>query len=194
MPKILIVSLAVLLIASCSMPETKMYSLYMPANAGAGAKKSGAASIAIVLDAPRYLAQPYIAYRSSPYQLTVSKYSKWDMSPSESVTEVLKERLSASGLFKEVRASSVMPSGFYLLRIKLKKFEMYEAEGSAFGELSFDAELFSPNGSEQYRGTIDKIIKLDDKNYLSLAKGLSSALSEGGEEVKKQVVGALSAL
>ncbi len=187
MRKVLIVSIVVFMLASCSMPETKIYSLYVPVNSVTPVKKS-VASISIVLDSPRYLDQPYIAYRKSPYQFAVSKYSKWDTSPSESVTAALKERLYSTGLFREVRASSVMPAGFYLLKVTLKKFEMYESGGSAFGELSFDTELFSPDGSELSRDTITKGIKLEDKSYLSLAKGLSSALSEGAEEIKAKVV------
>jgi hypothetical protein len=58
----------------------------------------------------------------------------------------------------------------------------------SFGELVFDVNLFSPDGRELYRSTMSKKVSLDDKSFLSLARGLSNALAEGMVEVKNSVV------
>lgn len=187
MRKTLLLFAAILVLAACSMPETKIYSLYTPYGQETG-NKEAKASMVVTLEAPRYLAQPYIAYRTSPYQLTISKYSKWDAPPSEIVKQAFGDCLYATGAFREVRIASLPPAEFYILRIKLKKFEMSDAPDGPSGELAFDAEFVAPDGTEQYRSSIVKQIRLDDKTFLSLAKSMSSALSEGVEEVKGNVV------
>lgn len=180
--------------AACSMPETQIYSLHIPDNPSStlpldkgstGGVKD--ASIAILINSPRYLAQPYIACRNSPYQLLISRYSKWDSAPDEMVRQALRDTLSATGLFKDVRASNVVPSGFYSLKINLKRFERLDEGSDSFGELAFDVNLLSPDGRDLYQGFITKKVKLENKSFLALAKGLSNSLTEGIEEVWSNV-------
>ena len=64
----------VFFITSCSMPETKIYNLDIPLEQ-ASIQSTADDSLVIRIDVPRYLAQPYIAYRSSPYQMEISRYS-----------------------------------------------------------------------------------------------------------------------
>jgi len=175
---------------ACSMPETQVYSLHMPASNNSPNKNTNA-SVAILTHSPRYLAQPYIAYRNSPYQLLISRYSKWDSSPDEMVSQAFRDSLSASGLFKEVRTSYVVPGGFYSLKINLKHFERVDEGSDSFGDLSFEATLHSPDGSEIYKGSVSKKIKLEDRSFLSLAKGMSSALAEGIGETRGSVARSL---
>ncbi|OGW40975.1 MAG: hypothetical protein A2Y97_03305 [Nitrospirae bacterium RBG_13_39_12] len=170
------------------MPETKIYSLYLPVeNYVTGTKTD--ASIGIFASAPGYLEQRYIAYRNSPYQLEISKYSKWESSPDKMIKEAFKDSLSSSGLFKDVRVINITLSEFYLLEIKLKRFERLDEGNDSFGDLAFDVELFSPDGSQQYHDSISKKVKLDDRSFMSLAKGLSNALNESIKEVTNSLVG-----
>lgn len=191
----LIILLSVFSLSACTMSETRIYSLYMPDPTSPPLSKGGNfvspplgkgdigrfsdASIAIHVSSPRYLAQPYIAYRNSPYQLSISRYSRWDSSPSDMVKEAFKDSLSSMGLFKAVRVSSIIPRGFYSLQIGLRRFERFDVGNDSSGELVFDVDLLSPDGKEMYRSTVSKKIKLDDRGFLSLAKGLSIALKEG---------------
>lgn len=141
------------------------------------------ASLVIIVSSPRYLAQPYMAYRNSPYQLEISRYSRWDASPSEILREVFKDALSSSRIFKEVRVSNSVPEGFYALRINLNRFERADEGNDSFCDLLFDVILISPDGKGIYQKTISKKTGLNERNSLGLAKGLSSALSEGVGEV-----------
>lgn len=169
------------------MPETRTYSLHMP-DPGSGASSAKTdASVAVVIDSPKYLSQPYIAYRNSPYELMISRYSKWDSSPEDIVKDGFRDALSSLGLFKNVRASDVVPSGYYRLTINLKKFERSDEGDSSFSDLALDVTLVSPEGKSLYRNTVSKRVKLADRSFLSLAKGLSGALAEGIEEVRVNV-------
>jgi len=197
MQRVLLIILSIFFISACTMPETNIYSLYLsnpplpsfsPPQAEGEGGFSAAAAIVIRIHSPHYLTQSYIAYRYSPYQLEISRYSKWESPPSDTVKEAFKDSLSTTGLFKEVRVLNTISGEFYSLEINLKRFEGYDAGSDSFGELLFDVNLFSPDGRELYIGTISKKVKLDDRGFLSLAKGLSSALTEGIGEVRNSIV------
>src|SRR4030043_270678 len=200
MQRVLLIILSIFFISACTMPETNIYSLYLPNPPSPPFSKGGMgrfsnetnaksdASIVIRMHSPRYLTQSYIAYRYSPYQLEISRYSKWESPPSDMVKEAFKDSLSVTGLFKEVRVLNTISGEFYSLEINLKRFEGYDAGSDSFGELLFDVNLFSPDGRELYSGNISNKVKLDDRGFLSLAKGLSSALTEGIGEVRNSIV------
>lgn len=197
MLRVVLIVLSVFFISACTMPETKIYSLNMPDTSSSSYSKSekerlsdvtnvkADSSIMIRVSSPRYLSQAYMAYRSSPYQLEVSRYSKWESPPNLLVKEAFKDSLSSTGLFREVRAANAVSEGFYLLDINLKRFERSDDGNDSFADLVFDVNLVSPDGMELYRSTVSKKVKLDERSFLSLARGLSSALSEGIGEVRK---------
>ena len=187
MRKWLTILLPLFLIGACAMPETRIYSLYLPLDRGKTIHSRGDASIVIMINSPRYLTQPYIAYRKSLYQLEMSRYSKWDVSPHERVSEVFKDALSSVQPFKEIRVMNIVPDGFYLLKINLEKFERSNTGNDSFGELIFDVQLLSSDGKQLYQNSISKRTKLEDRSFLSLSKGLSGALAEGVEEVRDNV-------
>jgi len=187
MMKTLIVVLLIFLTA-CSLPttpETKIYSLNMQTENKLKDKVIDA-SLAIIVDSPRYLSQPYIVYRDSPYQLNISRYSRWDNPPSVIVSENLKDSLS--NVFNAVMVSNTVPEGFYALNIKLRKFERIDEGNNSSGTLIFDFKLIAPDGRYLHQGAILKVVKLDDRSFLSLAKGMSIALKEGTEEMRMSII------
>ena len=185
--------LLIVFLASCAMPETKIYSLNMltpPPSGKVGMGGFSDATVAVLISSPRYLTQPYVAYRTSPYQLAISRYAKWDSPPDELVRDAFRDAL-ASTLFKDVRTSNFAPSGSYSLKISLKRFERSDEGDLSFAEVAFDVSLLSPEGKNLYHNSIAKKIKLEDRSFLSLAKGLSSALVEGTEEARGNIAKAL---
>jgi ABC-type uncharacterized transport system auxiliary subunit len=190
--RLIIICLAVtfLFLSSCTMPDTKIYSLNLNAPEISPTVKYGFSdkSLVILVNAPRYLSQPYIAYRNSPYELQLSKYSKWEASPQEMFKGAFKNYLSAAGVFKEVRVSNVVPEGFYYIEIDIKKFERYDDGNDSYGELMFDCAFYSSDEVRIFGSTIYKKIKLEDKTNLSLAKGLSKALDQAIKEAVEAVM------
>jgi uncharacterized lipoprotein YmbA len=169
--------LGILLMVACSIPETRIYSLYLPTdNNKAQARKQ--AMITLKVQSPRYLAQPYMAHRLSPYQLDISRYAKWDSAPAEMVREAFKDSLS--GVYQDVRASNLAPEGSFVLSINLKRFERVE---DLYAELAFDAVLYSAEGKELYHIEEQKKVQIETKDSGGVAKGLSAALSESVKEV-----------
>ncbi len=187
-----IVLLSVFLVCSCTMPETKIYSLSVPVFKEQPGTGTGA-TVSIIVHAQRYLEQAYIVYRTSPYQLEIARYSKWDSSPAEIVRGAIKDSLSSMCAFRDVRSSNFTPAGAYALEINLRKFERSDIGGGSFAELAFDAVLFSPEGKELYNTYVSREVRLDDRSYLSLAKALSIAVAEGVGELRAGLSGAMAA-
>jgi uncharacterized lipoprotein YmbA len=102
--------LSVAFLWSCTMSGTRIYSLSLPA-AEQAPHAGAAASINVFVAAPRYLEQPYIAYRSSPYELELSSFARWDAAPADMVKGAVKDSLYSSGSFAAVTASALTPPG-----------------------------------------------------------------------------------
>jgi len=182
--------LSVVFLLSCTMSNTRIYNLSLPPLKEM--PKAGAvASINVLLHAPRYLDQPYIAYRSSPYELAISNASRWDSSPADMVKGAMKDSLSFSGFFAAVTTSAVTPQGFYRCEVNLRKFERFDKVNDSFGELDLEITFLSPEGRILYSGLLSKEAKLDDRSFLSLAKFLSEALSQGLEEASAAIIKSL---
>jgi uncharacterized lipoprotein YmbA len=175
-------------LTACSMPETKIYSLSLPDAVMTDTTTQGRqASLAIIMDAPRHLSQSYIVYRSSPYQLQISRYAKWESPPDEMVKKAIQDSLYDTGNFHDVSTSSLISEGSYVLEINLKRFERTGDGNDIFGELAFDMKLVSSENRELSHAAIIKKVKLEDREFLSLAKGLSAALAEAVREVTAKV-------
>ena len=166
--------------ASCTMPETKIYSLSLQIDTKTGNMKADKA-LDITIQAPRYLSQPYIARRVSAYQLKLSRYAKWDSAPADMVKEAVRDSLFS--VFKETRGSGAS-ANVYSLLVNLKRFEQVDSGADSFGELTMDFSLLSEEGKEVYHGSISKSVKLDEHSEIGLAKGLSTALTEAMKELK----------
>ncbi len=187
MKKGLIVLFLLLFIEACATPETRIFSLYLPLDEGKTVYPRGDAALAVIINSPRYLAQPYIAYRKSPYQLDLSAYSKWDVSPHERLSEVFKDIVSSIQAFKEIRIMDIVPDGFYSLNINLRKFERSHTGNDSFSELILDVSFVSPDGRELYQKSISKRTKLMDRSFLSLAKALSGDVAQAVEETRDNI-------
>lgn len=187
-----LILLAVFSLAACSasMPATKIYTLNIPAEEQTNVQK-GDALVVITVDAERYLQQPYIAYRNSPYEIEISKYSKWGSAPTRIIGREMQAVLSSAGLFKDVKLARVGPKGYYLIKIDLKNFERSGDKNSPVGALVFDIDLISPDGKELYSTTVSKKEKLGSGSFSALAEGLSKSLEEGLAEVKGDIAEAL---
>ncbi|NJD55956.1 MAG: membrane integrity-associated transporter subunit PqiC [Nitrospirae bacterium] len=169
--------LCLLFMSSCSMPETKIYSLYVPAESGS-AQSGKQGMVTLRVQSPRYLAQPYIAHRLSPYQLEISGYAKWESPPADMVRDIFQDALAAR--FQQVRVSHAAAAGSVALTVNLKRFERVD---ESYGELELDAEISAADGKNIRRMTVRRKVQLETKDYAGLAKALSSALSEAVREV-----------
>lgn len=182
----IVVGLVMIAISSaCAMPETHIYSLNLTPAMPTRALPPEAA-LAVVVNSPRYLTQPYIAYRRSPFQLTISRYAKWVAPPEEMVRDAFREALSPE-LFKETNPMGLAAEGDYTLTIGLKRFERADDGDASFAEVAFNLSLLSPSGQTLFQERFAKRIRLDDRSCTSLAKGLSAAIEQETASVRERI-------
>ncbi|MBF0319336.1 MAG: membrane integrity-associated transporter subunit PqiC [Nitrospirae bacterium] len=171
------------LLSCATMPDTKIYSLDIYFEITRTELKPDI-PIVIVVDSPKYLTQPFMAVRTSPYSLTIMKYSKWQSPPSMMVAEELRKALYSVGFFKDIRISAIAKSNFYSLKTNLTRFEQYDEGAASYGILALDADLLSPEGENIYHNAYSKKVRLDGSDYTALAAGLSAALKEVMDEIR----------
>lgn len=178
------------LISACSIPETKIYDLQL--NDSEKSKnipyRKTDSSIAIHVEAPSYLSQPYIVTRTSPYQIQISKTAKWESPPKRFIKQGIKDILSGLSYFKHVSLSQTQPEGYYWIAIDLKRFELVDEEEGFLGELLIDVSLFDHEMNRLFMSTIAKKKQLANKDFRNLAYVLSTFLTEGLEEIKVAVM------
>jgi uncharacterized lipoprotein YmbA len=181
-----ILFICVLTLLSCTMPSTRIYSLSLPLEEKSVHASAGI-PLVIQVDSERYLKQPYIVYRESPYTFKVSRYSKWELSPHKLVRQKFKETLAREGRFKEVRASNITPEGFYPLKLFLSRFERVDIGNDSYGRFDLTVNLFDPSGKEMAGSSLSTEIRLNDRSFEALAEALSTALHEGIQEVREEI-------
>jgi uncharacterized lipoprotein YmbA len=187
----------ILIGCSLSIPSTLIYNLYIPSkteikiNAGNNTNQT----LSITIQSPNYLSQPYIAYRDSQYKVESSKYARWDISPDKLVSEEFRYKISKMGVFEKVTVAAFNPSKYLnnsegmFLNIYLKRFERIDEREISYAELDFDYEITLPDGLKPiYTASFYRKIKIADKSYIELAKGLSSGIDEGIGEVMGKLI------
>jgi uncharacterized lipoprotein YmbA len=173
--------------SSCTMPETRIYSILSHIERTGGGAAADM-SIVIHVDSEDYLKQPYIVLRKSPYQLTISRYAKWDTSPRNIMRREFVDALSSTALFNETRTAYVTPRGFYALKIYLRRFERLEEGDTFLGLLDMDITFLSPDGKVLFSDMISQQEQLEGKELTSLAAGLSNLLQKNIEEIKENII------
>ncbi len=185
--------LAILLLGCGTVPRTSIYTIDLSEAERRQGPAEGNPALAVGVSSPRYLQQAYIAKRSSPYSLDISRYSKWDMAPDKLVAWAFRDALSKTGRFKEVETYNTAPGGYYELDVTLGNFELLDEGGASYALFSVEVVLSSPGGEVLYSESFSKKSKLSEKSFEGLARELSIAIEEALEGTRKGVIGAVEA-
>ena len=179
--------LGIVILFGCSMPATSIYSLSIE-QVSTSYKSAYDFPLGLVLHSPQYLSQAYIASRSSPYELRISKYSKWEAPPDRMVGESFRDFLFSAGIFQDIRIFRSPRKGLYNLELKIRRFERLNEGGKSYGLLTIDT-IFSDNkGKLLFRKVIADTQELAGNDYASLAKGMSILMKRAYEELEKEIL------
>jgi ABC-type uncharacterized transport system auxiliary subunit len=135
-------------------------------------------SLAVHVRSPRYLEQPFIATRTSPYALDISRYSKWDRPPDELVAEAVRDTLAQTGRFREVEVYHSPPAGSYVLDVNLRQFELSTEGSSSHALLALDVTLTDPEGDEVFTAQYSYDEAFASGGLKKLAEKLSASLED----------------
>lgn len=178
-------------LACATVPRTSIYTIDIQYEEKAMKASAQEPALAVRVRSPRYLQQPYIAERTSPYKLDLSPYSRWDRPPDRLLADALRETFFRTGRFREVEIYNSPPEDYYTVDATLRNFELSGEEDSAYALLSLDVTLSSPGGGELYSGSFSKKSKLGERSFRDLAEELSLALDEALRSAREGAIGVM---
>src|SRR5215469_15851727 len=91
--------------------------------------------------APSYLRQGPIVYRSTPEEIGFYEYHRWAADPRKTVTSAVIEDLRANGQFSLVSTYDGRPGIEYVFSGKLEKLEEVDYEGGVNVEVALSAQI-----------------------------------------------------
>jgi len=100
------------------------------------------ASVAVrEFKSPGYLRQGPLVYRTSAEQIGFYEYHRWATDPRDFVTNVIADRLRASGNFAEVKLYDGRSRVDYIISGRLEKLEEVDYEGGVKVEVALSAQM-----------------------------------------------------
>lgn len=179
--------IVLLVLAACSMPETRTYSLNMGDSASLAQPINVPVSLSVSVESPRYLDQPYIVSRTSPYQLDLSRYARWESSPADMTRDAFRDGFGP--FVSAIRLSRIRLSGHHTLQVTLRRFELFRSPEGPRAHLAMDIQAFSPDGVELYQRSIEELAPIPaGDDYISLAKGLSDMLAASVARIRTDLL------
>ena len=148
------------------------YTLNLPAPPDPPAKESVRTSIAVrEFQAPSYLRQGPIVYRSTPEEIGFYEYHRWAADPRTLVTGAVIDHLRASGQYSTVSMYNGHPDNDFIFSGKLEKLE----------EVDYQARV-----------TVDVVLSAQITSVKTGATVWSNAVSEVGTVSQRTVPGVVS--
>src|SRR5882724_9785540 len=118
------------------------YTLNLPAPPDPPAPENARATVAIrEFSAPAYLRRGAIVFKTSPESVGFYAYHRWAVDPCEFVTDSMRDRLSATGLFAHVKRYDGRADAEYLVSGRLEKLEEIDYEGGIKVVVSIPAQM-----------------------------------------------------
>ncbi len=118
------------------------YTLHVPPAPDPPAGPDKHASVAVrEFKSPGYLRQGPLVYRTSAEQIGFYEYHRWATDPRDFVTNVIADRLRASGNFAEVKLYDGRSRVDYIISGRLEKLEEVDYEGGVKVEVALSAQM-----------------------------------------------------
>ena len=118
------------------------YTLNLPAPPDPPAQQNVRSSMAVrEFQAPGYLRQGPIVYRTTPEQVGFYEYHRWAADPRTLVTSAVIEHLRASGEYSNVSIYNGRPGNDYIFSGKLEKLEEVDYDAGVKVEVAMSAQI-----------------------------------------------------
>ena len=115
--------------------------------------------------APGYLRQGPIVYRSTPEEIGFYEYHRWAADPRKTVTSAVIDDLRASGQFSMVSTYDGRRDIEYVFSGKLEKLEEVDYEGGVRVEVGLSAQITRiSNGTTVWSNTVFEAGKVSHRN------------------------------
>ena len=142
------------------------YTLNLPAPPDPPAQGSVRSSIAVrELQAPGYLKQGPIVYRTRPEEIGFYEYHRWAEDPRALVTGAVIDYLRASGQYSLVSMYNGRPDNDYIFSGKLEKLEEVDYESGVKVEVAISAQITGvKTGATVWSNAVSEVGTVSQRN------------------------------
>ena len=178
-------SLTILTGCSGKMRYPSYYTLNLPVPPDPPAPENAKATVAIrEFSASAYLRRGAIVFKSSPESVGFYAYHRWAVDPCEFVTDSVRDRLSAAGLFAHVKLYDGRPDTEYLLSGRLEKLEEIDYQGGVKVEVAISAQMIRfDTGETVWSKAVSKVGDVDKRDVPDVVSAMSSTLDRAIQEL-----------
>jgi len=178
---------SLIILAGCSgkMRYPSYYTLNLPAPPDPPAAEDAKATVAIrEFSAPAYLRRGTIVFKTSPESVGFYQYQRWAVDPCDFVTDAMRDRLSATGLFAHVKRYDGRPDAEYLLTGRLEKLEEIDYDGGVKVVVAISAQMIKfDTGATVWTKSVTKIGNVEKRDVTAVVSAMSNTMDGAMQEL-----------
>jgi len=154
------------------------YTLNLPAPPDPPAKESVRTSIAVrEFQAPSYLRQGPIVYRSTPEEIGFYEYHRWAVDPRTLVTGAVVDHLRASGQYSTVSMYNGHADNDFIFSGKLEKLEEADYQAGIKVDVAISAQIISiKSGATVWSNSVSEVGTVSQRNVPAVVSEMNRTL------------------
>jgi ABC-type uncharacterized transport system auxiliary subunit len=178
-------SLVSLIGCSSKMRYPSYHTLNLPAPPDPPAAENAKDTVAIrEFSAPAYLRRGAIVFKTSPESVGFYAYHRWAVDPCEFVTDSMRDRLSAAGVFAHVKRYDGRPDAEYLVSGRLEKLEEIDYEGGVKVVVAISAQMVRfDTGATVWTKSVSKVGNVDKRDVSAVVSAMSDTMDRAIQEL-----------
>ena len=156
------------------------YTLNLPAPPDPPAPENVKTSIAVrEFQAPNYLRQGPIVYRSAPEEIGFYEFHRWAADPRALVTSAVIDHLRASGQFALVSMYNGRPDHEYVFSGKLEKLEEVDYSAGVKVEVAMSGQITNvKTGSTVWSNAVSEVGSVSKRNVPGVVAQMNRTMDE----------------
>jgi ABC-type uncharacterized transport system auxiliary subunit len=161
------------------------YTLHVPPPPDPPVQEGVHTSLAIrEFRSPNYLRQGAIVYKTSPEQIGFYEYHRWAVDPREFLTNAVKDRLSASGNFTQVKLYDGRSDIDYILSGRLEKLEEIDYEGGVKVEVAISAQMMNlATGATVWNNAVSEVGTVTHRDVPTVVSEMNRTMERAIEKL-----------
>jgi ABC-type uncharacterized transport system auxiliary subunit len=178
---------SLIILTGCSgrMRYPNYYTLNLPAPPDPPAAEGVKATVAIrEFTAPAYIRGGAIVFKTSPESVGFYAYHRWAVDPCEFVTDSMKDRLSATGLFRHVKRYDGRSDAEYIVSGRLEKLEEIDYEGGVKVVVAISAQMIRfDTGETVWTKSVSKVGDVEKRDVPAVVSAMSDTMDRALQEL-----------
>ncbi len=154
------------------------YTLNLPAPPDPPAQENVRTSIAVrEFQAPSYLRQGPIVYRSTPEEIGFYEYHRWAADPRTLVTGAVMDHLRASGQYSTVSMYNGRPDNDFIFSGKLEKLEEVDYQAQVKVDVAISAQIISvKTGATVWSNAVSEVGTVSQRTVPGIVSEMNQTL------------------